>query len=303
MAISKANLTTSELANRALDKPILGYCASLATLGTTGARWVALVDGDTTDANISATGYDATFGVDGLPGIVSKPTSQNSHTFVLDWSDNPIEFDFIAFINHNLNTIGATVECDIDTSATFATADDIGLGLTPGDDNRQIDISLLDGGATEQRFTGVKYARLNFTYAAAPQIPQFGQVIFGRSYQLAHQPNNPWDPDHKDSSVDGFTAKSGAVYQTKRFGGRRLVNADLLMSDSTQQSNLVSWYNNTNYGIQPFIWIDLPNSAPGNFHLMLLESPEFSFPYQGPTARSFSISAYEQGDQFLSGES
>lgn len=293
-------LTTDEVAWAADDKPIIGSNSAFGVLSS--AKWIAGILGDLGDVDIADSDYPISRLFDGLPGLATTPASaETGLTLCFDFGSAGIDFDGVLIINQNMDTQGAsivTVEIASDSLFT-ADLDEIG-SLSVSDDARLADLSLEHGG-DPQRYTGIRYIRLNIVSAGDTQ-PSIGQVIFLRRRQLKRNPDRPWDPTNQASRVDVLGSIAGTDYATVRYRGKRSLQASLGYLDADQQAEILAWWAEIDEGVQSFIWVDDPNTTPRGFNLMRLDDPVLQFPFVTPTDRSLSLDATEQGPPFLSRE-
>ena len=300
MAVSFAALTAEEIALAAADKPIL---ASTPDPDQLDAGWeTGTISGTLAGATDDAANRPAERAWDGLPGLQTLPDATFAANTLVMESSVGIEFDFVAYLNHNFFTIGAT-------TVTLQVADDTGFTtnvrslstLNPAGgstDRRLADLSLFHTGGTPLRYSGVQFMRLQIS-SGGSLLPKIGQVILGRRRQLKHEPNRPWDPTDLYSSLDRFESRGGSITDTPRFLGRREIHANLNPDASPHVQDLVDWYAGIQYGRLPLVWFDRPTGAPNDFYFMKMIEPNFQYPYIAPFVREFNLNAVEQGPNFF----
>ena len=305
MAVLFAALTSQEIALAAADKPIL---ASTPDPDKLTAGWeVGTVTGTIAGANDTDADFPALRAWDGLPGLATRPNASNTlFTFVMEHTTG-IEFDAIGFLNHNFDTLGMTalvLQVADDTGfttnlRTLTTLDPSAL-LTA--DRRFADLVLFHTGSTPLRYSQVQFMRLGMTLGGAG-IPSIGQIVFIRRRQLQLEPNRPWDPTDRQSSVDNFESRGGVISTVPRFKGRRQITANLNPSTSPLvgpfQQDLIDWFDDTEQGTLPWVWVDTPDATPDDFFFMRLPQPELEYPFVTPFTREFTLRGIEQGPTFF----
>lgn len=295
MAFSNADLSTDEQTWAADDKLLVTGPNLIAQ--ATVAKWSATRDIAGTDATDSDGPVTRLY--DGQTHFTSYPNASGTTWYmVFQFASPGIEFDTIAFVNHNIDDLGATVTVNISDASTFTSPTQIS-SWTPSTGARRIDLELGTGG-TGQRYTDVQYLAVTIG-GGSSGVPSFGEFgIYART-QLEHNPNRPWDPDAQTGSARRHVSESGVITDYVLHEGGRIMRAQLDVSDSTQQSNLKSW--GQAIGVQSFLWVDEPETSPGSFLIAKRAKPEFAFPWDGPSLRKHEIVAREQGPHFLSTES
>jgi hypothetical protein len=293
-AVSSAELSATEIALAAADKPILGAnAAKVANLGSQ-TRWTATTSGVHDTTSISDTDTPVSRIFDGLPPIRSAPTStQNNYTIFLEF-DSVITFDGILYLDHNLQSEGCTAlvlqvgdDEDMTNATTISTLDPSGESTN----KRLADLVLESGGGVARRYTA-DYMRVTMAKGSGFD-PVIGQIVFLRRRQLPRQPRMSWDPTNQESGIDRFKTRSNIKHDTVRYRGARMIQAEHRFDTSDEHTAILNWWDNTNQGTEPVIWIDEPNAAPADFFFGLIE-PTLAFPYTMPTTREFRLVAEEQ---------
>lgn len=308
MAYSAAAVSAADLALAAADKPILASIASLPGTSAFSGQWVDVITGiigATDDTNAS---YPFANCIDGLTNVQTRPTtSDTAMALLFDFSAAPIEFDFVAILNHNLYSAGCTdLDIEIANNSAFSTNLIELASFNPtsilSSDRRFTRLVLQDstsafGVAT--RYTGVPYARLQFTFSGSA-IPRIGEVVFGRRRQLKWQPDNPADFDALTGHVERFVSGSGIKRDTEFYTGARSLDFSWTPNSTALSDDVIAWFAATNYGSRTFAYIDSPNSAPNDIYMMVQKEPgAFSLPFVNWQARRFELHAEEQGPYFL----
>ena len=302
MAWSSAGVPAADLALAAADKPILAGTPDPDDL--TGGWDVGTLTGTVASATDEDANRPARRVGDGLPGLQTTTNASGTQfSLVLQFAVG-IEFDFIGFLNHNLETLNCTsLTTEVADDAAFTTNLQTISTLNPSleaSDRRIADLELTHLGGSALRYSNVEYIRIAITCNSG--FPEIGQVVLGRRYQLKHEPNRPWDPDQNVSSLDRFESRAGVITDTPRFRGRRLIAANLNPDETDKKQDLIDWWADINQGALPFVWIDKPNSLPSDFYFMKVpaQDPTFDFPFVLPFVREFTLRGVEQGPTFFS---
>lgn len=299
MAPSVADLSATDLALYAADKPILVGRNWLRSAGSFRG-WDA--NGVSAFTDIAASGFDSKFGGDDYDHVLTKPNAAaTAQYYVFDYGSEAMEFDCWALLNHNLGTIGGvTVELQVADDNAFSVNLFTIATITPGSSNKRlVSLVLDDSGSTARRWTNYRYFRVKFSKGSAI-TPQFGEMILGRRRQLKHKPNTPWDPNNLASRIGRFESASGIITDYVFHKGRRKIAADLSPHESAYINDLVTFYEtDIDFGTLPFLWIDDPTTSPSDANWMKLVDPELTGPVLDVSERSFAIRAMEHGPNFL----
>ena len=300
MAITWTTLTTAETANLTADKPLLG--AQVIPVSPDVKIWTEI--GETTSTDRTDSDYPARRAYDGKwqydtrsNGATQTVGSDEVVYYVMDLGVTGVSIDFVAFGNHNFNTLGLThVAVEFGTSSSFSTAYEVCDWGTIADDKRKIELDLHHTGSFPLRYSGVRFVRLKLVRPTSSFTPQLGELILGSRAQWPFNPIRPWDPTSY-SGVDELTiAKSGSASRQTYAKGRFDLEAEATAKDSAFIDSLIAWFEN-DYGQRPFVWVENPNSAPDDWHLMVKRDVEFAFPYSGPVKREHTLRAFEQGPE------
>lgn len=302
MAYSAADLSATEIALAALDKPILSNNALYNT--SNNAKWVrgtrAGVVGSTEEED---TDYPTENLFDGYPSNVSKPNaSEQDFTIVLDRSSAPITFDWLGIINHNLDTLGATIfDLEVDDDPNFLSPEKISttnIATSFTKDQRFTDLVLESGGGTARRYTDVPYIRIGIQIPSS-DIPEIGQIVLGRRRQQQYQPDLEWNPTHEITEVDDMVSRSGVVNRVARHKARRQIDATWRHSTDAEQTDILNWWSDIEAAEQPFFLLDEPNTNPHDFWMMFMEPAELDYSFIMHNTRELKLSAMEQGAAFF----
>lgn len=295
MAWSSADLSADEIALAAADKPLMVAVHALESPQI--ARWDA--DGSlAAGADISATGFPATRAYDRLTGLRTKPNAAATTQYLaFQLAASPAAFDCIFIQDHNFGAIGGlTVSVEIANTADFVTGLAEIASWTPGGSNARL-ADLVLGGATAQRYSGVPYLRVKIT--GGSHTPEIGEVWAGKRTQLRYFPDVPYDRLALASDTASHVTRSGIETRTVRYRGQRIIEAPFTMSLPADHADITTWFADCAHGTKPFVWCERPASAPADFNIALLQEPRLMMPLSGPFARSFTLTALENGPDFL----
>lgn len=283
----------------AADKPFLGTQFKLTPSACTWHN-----SGSTTDRTNST--YPSRRAYDGLPGLVTKPTTASADkvwylSFVMPYPY--VDIDFVGIIGHNfgsLHTDGAlTITLEIDDASNFATAISIPITVTTSTSNARImALSLKHTGSDALRYSSVRYCRLKIARGATNFTPEIGDLVLGRRVQMYHKPDVPYDVYARHSSAETTITHGGVIYRTTYYKGARILSAAWEEDNTTLHSDIESFISASDYKTRPFVWIENPNSAPASWHLMVADDVNHFMPLdENPSKRVFELQATEQGPE------
>jgi len=304
MAWSSAELSANEIAWAAADKPMISANAYKRRINAGGEKWVVgKINGTVADANGEDTTYVTENLIDGYPGRLSKPNAADTaFTIVVNNPNDPMEFDWVGILNHNLDTLACTAfTVEVGNNGLFtatSTISSTNLATALSSDRRWANLELYHTGSVARRYTGVQYLRIAITCSSG--TPEIGQLILGRRRQQQFQPQAPWDPNAEASSMDDFIGRDGMLSRQSRFKARRSIVADWRHSLAALQSDVLSWWGEIDEGGLPFYYHDEPESSPKDFYMMMLDDPELQYPWSTSVTRDFNLRAIEQGPSFFS---
>lgn len=307
MAWSSAALAAQETADFDLGYPIL--IGTNPGDGLIDARWNAT--GSLVDANASATGYPATCGADRKGNHLTKPaTAGTTRYWMADFGTAPPDFDVAILFGHNLGAIGSgTAELSIADDSAFTVNLQVIGTFDPNPDTstaRQVLTTLKHTGAVPLRYSGARYVRLKFVFAAA-QTPQFGELWLGRRRQMStHFLLDGFDNLGEESGRDEFVADDGnrILYGT---GARaRTVPANLILgtNNSGEAATHRSWWTDCRGGTRPSVLILSPSTAPNTTAMICapqearLYRPILAIPSVGWEKRRWSAT-FRETDTYL----
>lgn len=268
------------------DLPIIGLRNVVGDVAVPLTHWSlggALADTVEDDADRpSSWAHDTLLGYRTRP----DPGTASALWFLVTTVGGARAGDLIIIGNHNLGTVGATVEVQISNDPAFGTFTTIWTA-TPSSDARLVVLLFL-------HWTDVDYIRLRIT-AAANFTPEVGEFYFGSRLQLEHYPNLPWD----DAAVgwDGSTmvTKGGQTLRWTQAAGFQLAQLQLSVSSDAETLALRSWWRGCQRGSLPSWWLWFPTSNPAQAALMSPTNPAlFTLPLLGPVERGLQLPLREE---------
>lgn len=302
MAWSTEAFSADEIAWAAADKPMISTNALYGNVTVTMVGGTTV--GDATNPDDSESGYDSVAMHDGMTGLQARcDTSSVSTTIVVDASSAPIEFDWIGFLNHNLDSGGVTaftIQVADDDAFTVrlqsVQTNNISTALTSDRRYANLDVNI---GASALRMTNVAYARIQIT-ASAPLQVYLGELIFGRRYQQPYHPDMPWDPLNNDGNAGDHVSRSGSITRLSRARGQRLMGARFQHDTAALQAEVLEWWADIEGGQAPFFYHDAPDANPMDFYVMSLDDTRLDYPHTSAVNREWAIDAAEMGPNFFS---
>ncbi len=299
MAYSTASISSDESTWLADGKPILG--ANVAVGNGALTRWVKGTMTKTwADAATEDSDHPSYHVIDNRPGTTAKPDgASTAHTILFDFSANPIEFDWIGVMNHDLDTRACTT-CQIQVADDNAYAVNLETVFTRNistsytQDRRFGDLTLTSG-----RYSNVEYARMGITITSG--IPYIGQIIFGRRRQQKYHAQLEFGEDNQSSDLDQRNTRGGVRHKVSKAKGRRDLNATLFHDETALQTDLIDWWADIHGGNDCFFWYN-GGGGQDNFWMFDLVESTFAYPHILWQTRQFDLAAVEQGpdDQYFS---
>ena len=299
MAYSAANLTTAETTGFDNDKPMMVVQSASSP---SDAHWTLV--GTHGSADVTDTATPATRAYDSIGNLVTKTNTASAATTTKYYNfyfSTAISFDTLIILGHNLNTIAATdVKLQLSNSDTFSSViNPYESGTLSGDDDRLICTNLnsessgsYSSSGTAQRYSGVEYCRLVITHTGS-KTPEIGEIILGTRYQLQRNPDVPWNNKAEFSQVTDFKAESGLNKRYVAYRGQAIRKLSAPISSSSEITVVDNWWNDTEEGTKPFVYMETPKTA-AKAHLMILDTPALSFDLVGPFERRLSFDMTEQ---------
>lgn len=309
MAWGSNTISATDLALLAADKLLL--------LGDNAIRGADAVIWDTDDPpsggdeadsdGPSALGYD-----DSQAGRTYPDAAQIVWHYAVTATTNPMDFDSIVLLNHNLGTLATaaggetvTLSFEVSDNADFTSETEIHSEVIPAGDNRRIVILDLDGkSSNDQLLDTVVNFRMIVTHSgAATGIPKFGELILSQRRQMKHNPKDGYDPLALRSDAPVFESSTGVQTAYVRHKGRQVVDAILNPHETTYINRIKSFYDaDTEFGTRPFVWVPQGTTDPQDAPYMRLTPPHLNGPGNGPFERVFRLTATELGPTFNAAE-
>lgn len=307
MAWSSAALTSDEIARAAADKPIVVAANALDTrTGTTPIRWT--IGGAGTDADQVNTSYPAAALYDGLLTVNTEPQSSRTLWYLNLTLDGTQDIDCCVIIGHNFGTNGATVQLQIADDAAHSTNAQTIATWTPSapasgkDDLRLASLSLKHTGSAALRYSSVSHVRLRISTSGST-IPKIRELWLGRRRQLPRHPSLPWDEDRFQQRSARFETDGGSIIDRVYWKGRRALSPSILVSSTADQSELLSFFAESEHGTRSMLWFDEPGTNAAHVLMVKNASPEaFALPQTGFSQWSWSPSFVEQGGAYYADE-
>jgi hypothetical protein len=264
-------------------------------------RWNAT--GTFADPDVTSSTYPSYRVADGFDWLATAPNTTANTWYLLFNLGAEIAFDVVAILGHS-SLSGATVTVEVaDDSAFSSNLDEIySFGAIGSGTERLIALELLHTGTDARSYTA-RYVRLKFAKGSA-FTPYVREVIIGARRQLKENPSRPFDYDSRRSTTERFTANNGQMTDYVLSRGQHVLDALLEPYEEPYLSDMISFFNDDiDCGVEPFLWIPRPETAPAEAYLMKLDEPSFSFPADDMvTQRSWRLQATEQGAQYVSRE-
>ncbi len=295
-----AALTADELAQLALDKPLIG-AAQAGDLITAAAsmRWVAGALGDFGDTDRGDTNFPILLAVDRKHHARTKPSGASGTTFSLlfNFGATPPDIDSIFIVGHNLGTLGSTVLTVTVADNNLLTTNPRLLFTSAGivTDNRIAILGLDDAVNDPSRISDGQYWRIGLTTSVSG-LPQFGEIWFSRRRQLFHHSDLPYGDTDEETNTIRAESESGVIFDNTLAEGRSVKKAKIRTKNSDEEAPLDGWWTDAGRGAKGFVWVEKPSTAPNTFQVYKSDGkPRKSAPLQGPFDRVWSINMKEQG--------
>jgi len=297
MAYGYANVGATELADLALDKPLIG--ANVTPRIPERERWNQT--GTYAAADDTAAGYPIHRLHDADPEYVTKPDTAATTQYINLRFTNPVDVDHIAIgPGHNLGTLaltGLAFEVDRNQDGVFTAVDscDLVAAFPMSSDNRILQLDLDPGGGvgTPQRFTDVEYCRLKMT-KGTNFTPEITELIIGSRYQFPRWPNKPFNQNNiGDLTETSDPSKGGGIDKTTFAEGQFILDGEWTLK-SGETTRLRSTWKQMRGSL---IWCWEPSSAPNSFHMLVRDGDRLQLPFVGHKTHSFEITGIEQGPE------
>ena len=294
MPWSGATIPSRETDAMAADKPLL-LCANELRTATT-VEWRTLI-GMGAGSSVEDSDYPVDRLYDGFTDAQARTTSVSLSFLNIDRGAGTLaDIDCMGLLLHDLATVTTNIRIIIADSSDFLTNQQTILNTTVPAGVRAFFLSL----GTLTRYSDVRYLSVRIS-TAAPRVNVIGELFIGKRIQLEQVPMVGWDEDQSRSNVARFTSQSGKVTNYTLNEGQRLVRAELEPYEDETRADVQRVWDESTYGTEVFLWCDKPASAPDSFVLLLMDT-EWSFPWQGPFRRTATISADEQGPDFITAD-
>ena len=310
MAYSAAALTSAETTGFTNDKPMF----VVQQAGTASdAHFTS--DGEHVDTDKTDSSFPAARAYDDLGSLLTKYASasaSDSTKYYNFYFATGITFDTVIILGHNFNSLSLTTAAiEIADSEDFSSNQKriAAFTISGGSADSRFAIFNLNsesGGTaysssgTAQRYSNVQYVRLKLTKSSGSYIPEVGEIILGRRYQLQRNPDLPYNNKNEQSLVSDYVSNSGITKRYTFYRGQAVRAFQASISASAEITVIEDWFNDINEGTRPFVYVETPSSSPKS-QLMILDDAGLSFPLVGPTERRLAFGMTEQ-PPFLSRE-
>jgi hypothetical protein len=299
VAWSSAEITASEIALAAADKPIL--VATNVLDSWSNARWTTT--GATNGTDVTDDDYPVRALRDRHAAVYTASES-TAATQYINLALPSVEFDMCAIIGHNLAPFTTPqVDLQIADSADYSSNPATIATWTPTTSKRLVSLSLRHTGTTALRYSDVDHARLKFTAGATPFTPRVREVWLGQRIQLERNPIRPWNPEDVGVRAARFESDGGLITDYEYLSGRKAMSAELQLVGS-ERALAASFFAASRYGISAFLWLDKPGTDATLCYLMKRTDPNVgkTMPEVEYDEWRTSIEAVEQGGAYRSEE-
>jgi hypothetical protein len=156
-----------------------------------------------------------------------------------------------------------------------------------------------DSAGQQRQWTGATVIKIKFDAGVGHNCrPQVTEVVAGQQRQLAVNPLYPYDPYASESVVEQSESKAGVVTTYKEVGGRKVVEADFKLYNTTQAGIINSLWDDTDKGTRPVVWCPNPSTDPNRAWLLRM-APALALPRRGPNEYGWQLKGIEQGGSLL----
>ncbi|NJO18062.1 MAG: hypothetical protein HC877_20730 [Thioploca sp.] len=251
--------------------------------------------------------YSPNLAVNNYPAFVSKAENLGFTAYVqLEYYfATGIDFDVVGFLHHNFMTFSnPRVQIVIADNASFTSNLAIIFDSNPLLTSKRR-ISFLS-----TRYINVQYIALRITsteLVTPGKNPFVGLFFVSDRFQMAMQPNEPYDPDKLITQRQEYNSESGTTFMYKNATGllqaeiEWYLGTDTNLVDVNQLISLNNLYDATDGFNQCFGWVPNPLSAPDRYFWVLETTKEFHKPYaDGGILIEYSMDLLEQAPSFRS---
>ena len=269
MAYGTGALTAQQIADLALDKPLLVGDGAQEKI-TTDLQW--RTTGTSAGAGDDDADFPAGMAIDRRAVDHTKPaTPTDPHYLVfgnLGSIITPFTFDMVAIIGHNMGSLGGQIDVQIADGPLFRDPTDNMITVatfSPGDDGRLIDLTLNSGNNT---YTNVDHMRIKFSGHGGATAPEIGEIYFGTRHQMPHWPQHPWETEDTDGArVAYFENDGGDITSYPRAGGRWRLPMTMKFPTKANADYLRNFWSDTAYGRKGLL-VPEPSTTPTRFYLV-----------------------------------
>lgn len=298
MAWSSTDVGTTELTWLAADLPM--FAVQAIPVVPTTVKWVESAQIGAGDIGTWTSRADSSYPVrrayDWRPDLDTRTDATAASTWYLAFDMGAlVTFDCAFLMGCNFGTLAlTTVQIQVAHANTFATPTTVADFGAPANDDRLVDLVL---GANKRYSAQYVWLKLS---KGANFVPQVGELILGRRYQMKTRPVVGFDPDrlHREAVTQKTEGgiKQKVIYHSNEFR----LDAGLRLHEDARVADVKALYQGSETG---YVWTWKPNSAPASYHLMVADD-ELDMPSANWTERNVRLTAVEQGPEafFLANE-
>ena len=295
MAYSSAAVNATDLALAAADKPF--FVPKNRARDTSYAFGWRVSGSFAAGADVTDTNGSVDRAVDGFDHARTFPNAGFTDIYwICDFGAAGITLDWFALLGVS-GIAGATVTLQIADDNAFS-VNLVTLSSTTADTKRIVFPVLTHLGGGALQYGTVRYLRVRFQSGGAI-VPAFGEMWCGTRLQMDRAPNRPYEPLGLTGEADESRSVSGIIARTVRARGRRVLTHAWNPDVATYQSRLQQLYTDSNYGMRPWVYVQVPATSPRDAVVALFSAPEHAQPYVGPAEREYHLRAIEQAPNFL----
>ena len=286
------------------DKPILVGSHAVAKAAPNAANMRFVTGNDLNGTTRTLAGFPTDLAYDFYNHTYTKGDTTSAATWYLSMdlgADATRVFDVLMVAGHNLGTIGGlTVSLEVGTSDAFSSVTEI-FSTTPGTSNKRIVSVDLSDTSTPKQWTGEQFVRLKMTKGSGWSGPQIGQLWLGQRRHLPYNFDGSTQGSRIRSEVIRHSSLSGITTNYTHSKGQALREGALTLDTAADHTMVENWWEDTDYGAKPFLWIENPGTSPADCHVMTSVDTELTFEDNGPFSKELDLGMRESAP-FLSGE-
>lgn len=308
MAWAHTDVTATDVANRAADKPLWCAANTLAWTSLHAGFSVTWVE-PTAGADVSTATYPTKRIYDLYGHAPSKPDHAIDDYFdiYIDAGTTFHAFDMLAFVGHNFGLCGAAADgyaarvlVTLSDVANFASGYVIASWLEAAAAPSQLcgDWRLVEpvlystafGGAAEPdgsgpyQWSGGRYMKVTIGSTAPHDLtalPYLSELWLGDRTQLLWHPDYPWDPRRRVSTVADAVSLSGVRTRYAYSKAGRVIEWEYVTDDTTEQASIATAWEYCEHGTAPSLLLPEPTTKPLDALIVVPNPPELIMPWEG----------------------